>query len=81
MPLVNVMVNARAYTIACDEGEEAVALFVQFGDFGARIGERGTRSGKRRGLRVELGQRRVEALHSDVQPAHARLLSCDSARP
>ena len=22
MPLVNVMVNARAYTIACDEGEE-----------------------------------------------------------
>ncbi len=23
MPLVNVMVNARAYTIACDEGEEA----------------------------------------------------------
>ena len=23
MPLVNVMVNGRAYTIACDEGEEA----------------------------------------------------------
>lgn len=23
MPLVNVMVNSRAYTIACDEGEEA----------------------------------------------------------
>ena len=23
MPLVNVMVNNRAYTIACDEGEEA----------------------------------------------------------
>lgn len=23
MPLVNVMVNARAYTIACDEGEDA----------------------------------------------------------
>ncbi len=23
MPLVNVMVNQRAYTIACDEGEEA----------------------------------------------------------
>ena len=23
MPLVNVMVNARAYTIACDDGEEA----------------------------------------------------------
>ncbi len=23
MPLVNVMVNARAYTIACDQGEEA----------------------------------------------------------
>jgi cell division protein ZapA len=22
MPLVNIMVNARAYTIACDEGEE-----------------------------------------------------------
>jgi len=22
MPLVNVMVNARAYTVACDEGEE-----------------------------------------------------------
>ena len=22
MPLVNVMVNGRAYTIACDEGEE-----------------------------------------------------------
>ncbi len=22
MPLVNVMVNSRAYTIACDEGEE-----------------------------------------------------------
>ena len=23
MPLVNVMVNQRAYTIACDDGEEA----------------------------------------------------------
>ena len=23
MPLVNVMVNSRAYTIACDDGEEA----------------------------------------------------------
>ena len=23
MPLVNVMVNGRAYTIACDDGEEA----------------------------------------------------------
>lgn len=23
MPLVNVMVNGRAYTVACDEGEEA----------------------------------------------------------
>jgi cell division protein ZapA len=23
MPLVNIMVNNRAYTIACDEGEEA----------------------------------------------------------
>jgi cell division protein ZapA len=23
MPLVNIMVNSRAYTIACDEGEEA----------------------------------------------------------
>ena len=22
MPLVNIMVNSRAYTIACDEGEE-----------------------------------------------------------
>ncbi len=30
MPLVNVMVNGRAYTIACDEGEE---------DHLARIGQ------------------------------------------